>query len=206
MKPNIAKFGIIFIFVAFVYAYRRMPRFGDNLRNIRERQGLTQEDLARRLGYARPATISILESRDQIPTPKTIVKLATGLVCPPSELLLGVVTPYDALRGSIEPTGPAAAGVMTLRDDYEKRLLRTYRTFSPERKAEVLEYVLFVARLVRRHPAPHMPAHEPSEPERSSGAPTDRGAPGESTGGPAGNVAAATAKPRTRRRRSGDHR
>lgn len=182
-----------------------MPRFGDNLRTLRERQGLTQEDLARRLGFARPTPISIWETGTQIPTPKTIVKLATGLVCTPSDLLLGVVTPYDALRGSIEPTGPAAAGGIVLRDD-EKRLLRTYRTLSPDRRAEVLEYVLFVARLIRRHLAPHTTARAPSESERSSGAPTDRGTPGESAGGPGGIVAGATAKPRSRRRRSGDHR
>jgi len=176
-----------------------MPRFGDNLRTIRQRQGLTQEDLARRLGYERPTPISIWEKGPEIPTPKTIVKLATGLVCSPAELLLGVVTPYDALRGSIEPTGSAAAGGIVLRDD-EKRLLRTYRMLSADRRAEVLEYVLFVARLVRRL-APHTPAREPSESERSSGAPTDGGTPGESGAGPAGSGAAAPVKPRSRRRR-----
>jgi transcriptional regulator with XRE-family HTH domain len=88
-----------------------IPRsFGANLREARREAGLTQQTLAERLGYQRPATICQWE-RDgaHLPEPETIVKLATAIGCKPAALLRDVITPYDALRGSTRPAPPASA-------------------------------------------------------------------------------------------------
>ena len=72
--------------------------FGENLRRIRTRKGITQETLMVALGLRRPAPISLWESRATLPRPDTIVRLARALGCDPRELLDGVETPYDRLR------------------------------------------------------------------------------------------------------------
>jgi transcriptional regulator with XRE-family HTH domain len=81
-------------------AYRALVArtFGSNLRRIREQRRITQEELMRRLGLKRPAPISLWESRDAIPRPDTIVRLAAALGCSARELLEDVETPYDRLR------------------------------------------------------------------------------------------------------------
>src|SRR5690349_16566278 len=72
--------------------------FGENLRRIRTRKGITQETLMVALGLRRPAPISLWESRATLPRPDTIVRLEQALGCDPRELLDGVETPYDRLR------------------------------------------------------------------------------------------------------------
>ena len=84
-------------------------RFGQNLRKVREKAGLTQEALASKLGMAKPAPISIWERGSQVPTPRTILRLAAALGCEPADLMAGVVTPTDALRRSIEEAPDADA-------------------------------------------------------------------------------------------------
>lgn len=76
--------------------------FGENLKEARVRANLTQEELADRLGFARASPISLWERPSApVPEPKTIVKLADAIPgCTPADLLRGVVTPYDALRGA----------------------------------------------------------------------------------------------------------
>jgi len=54
-------------------------------------RGLTQRELAERAGVTQ-ATISLLESKNQIPQIPTIQKLAKALDCTPSELYFSPIT------------------------------------------------------------------------------------------------------------------
>ena len=75
-----------------------VKRFGENVKRIREARGLSQEDVARRLGRKRQGNLSRLENGDEVPSPKRIRVLAVALECDPSELLEDVETEYDRLR------------------------------------------------------------------------------------------------------------
>jgi len=90
-----------------------MPTFGENLRAMRTRAGLTQEDLAARLEFKRTTPLSLWERGDDVPFPKTIVKLATAIGCTPADLLRDVETAYDRLRGGAR----AARRAPTLSED-----------------------------------------------------------------------------------------
>lgn len=82
-------------------AYRiDVPSFGENVRAIRERHGLTQEQVAERLGLKRPTPVSLLEGYRgaRVPRPATITKVAAALNVEPWELLEGVETDIDRLR------------------------------------------------------------------------------------------------------------
>lgn len=77
-----------------------MATFGDNLKRLRHRQGLTQEVLAARLKLKRPTPISLLEGprKRAIPKASTIKRYARALRVEPWELLEGVETEHDKLR------------------------------------------------------------------------------------------------------------
>jgi transcriptional regulator with XRE-family HTH domain len=61
-------------------------RFGWNLRIARQRAGLTQQDLADRLGI-KQSGISLWERGLCVPKPASIARLAKALEIEPSELL-----------------------------------------------------------------------------------------------------------------------
>jgi transcriptional regulator with XRE-family HTH domain len=148
-----------------------MTRFGSNLRAIRERAGLTQEALASRLSFKQQAPISIWETSDQVPSPKTVIKLAAALGCTTAELLAGVVTPYDRLRGSVEVVSPTE-GELKLTDD-EKRLVRLFRKIPEEHRPHQLVMVAAAARSLQRaarglKPQPDVPRSQPRAVPRSA--------------------------------------
>ena len=58
------------------------------------------------MAFDGPSTVSLWESGRVIPAPATIKKLATALNCPPADLVAGVVSPLDAMRGLQELPGP----------------------------------------------------------------------------------------------------
>lgn len=91
-------------------------RFGQNLRELRTAAGLTQEDLAQRLGFKRTSPISIWERSLGTPTPDNVVKIARAIGCQTAELLRGVQTPYDALRGHAFVAHPTADPKLTDED------------------------------------------------------------------------------------------
>lgn len=64
-------------------------RFGRNLRRLRRREGLTQEELARSAGLHRTA-IGLLENGGRVARIDTLVRLADSLEVPPEELLDGI--------------------------------------------------------------------------------------------------------------------
>jgi len=64
-------------------------RFGENLRRVRRREGLTQEEVARRAGLHR-TEIGKLENGERVPRIDTLVRLADSMAVPPGELLDGI--------------------------------------------------------------------------------------------------------------------
>lgn len=128
-------------------------RFGQNLKALRLRAGLDhQVDLAKRLGFRDSSRISHWESGRTLPEAETVTTLATALRCSPADLLAGVVTPYDALRGQQELPGPSL-----LLSDEETGLVTTWRALDPAVKTTLRETLLpalaaATTRMRRRHP------------------------------------------------------
>ncbi len=60
--------------------------FGNNIRACRERDGLTQEELAKRMGCTQ-SYISQIEQPDARPTLGTLQKLAEAIGCPAGDLV-----------------------------------------------------------------------------------------------------------------------
>lgn len=63
--------------------------FAENVGRIRERRGLTQEQLGWAAGLHQTA-VARIESGERKPTLETIFKLAAGLEVPPAELFDGI--------------------------------------------------------------------------------------------------------------------
>lgn len=81
--------------------------FGRNLRQRRERLGLSQEDLAFAAGLHR-TEVGLLERGGRIPRIDTLVKLASSLSVPPSLLLEGIAWhsgSVDEGRFTLAPEG-----------------------------------------------------------------------------------------------------
>ncbi len=75
-------------------------RFGDNLRRVRRREGLSQEELAVRASLHR-TEIGKLENTERVPRIDTLVQLAGAMAVPPGELLDGIYwTPGLGVTGS----------------------------------------------------------------------------------------------------------
>jgi transcriptional regulator with XRE-family HTH domain len=81
-------------------------QFGSNLRYCRRRADLSQEEL----GYAASlhrTEISLLERGTRVPRIDTLVKLASGLSIPPSELLTDIEwAPGSVTRGGFTLSPP----------------------------------------------------------------------------------------------------
>lgn len=77
-----------------------MATFGGNLRIIRERLDVSQEELARRLGHKRASTVQAWEKNRRRPRPQNVVDIAAQLGVQPAELVNGVPGDYDSLKGA----------------------------------------------------------------------------------------------------------
>ena len=80
-------------------------RFGANLKTIRRRRGISQEDLAFMAGLHRTET-GMLERGIRLPRIDTFVKLCGSLDAKPNELLSGIVW----VPGGLRPGGMRAIG------------------------------------------------------------------------------------------------
>ncbi len=75
-------------------------RFGVTLRRVRRREGLSQEELARRASLHRVA-IGRLESGERVCRIDTLIQLAGAMAVRPSELLDGIAwVPAPARKGA----------------------------------------------------------------------------------------------------------
>lgn len=82
-------------------------RFGTNLARLRERSGITQEELAFRASLHR-TEIGLLERGGRLPRIDTLAKLAGALGVEPGTLFEGITwTPGDFQRGQFKPDDPA---------------------------------------------------------------------------------------------------
>ena len=78
-------------------------RFGANLARLRERSGITQEELAFRASLHR-TEIGLLERGGRLPRIDTLAKLAGALGVEPGDLFKGIKwTPGDFRRGQFKP-------------------------------------------------------------------------------------------------------
>jgi transcriptional regulator with XRE-family HTH domain len=74
-------------------------RFAANLRRLRDRADLTQEELARRAGIHR-TQISMIEGGERMPRLDTLIKLAGALGVPVGGLVEGITwSPVEQRRG-----------------------------------------------------------------------------------------------------------
>lgn len=64
-------------------------RFGENLRRLRRRAELSQEELSIRASLHR-TEVGKLERGDRIPRIDTLIRLAGAMAIPPEELLVGI--------------------------------------------------------------------------------------------------------------------
>jgi transcriptional regulator with XRE-family HTH domain len=70
-------------------AHAVAERFGDNLRRVRRREGLSQEELAVRASLHR-TEIGKLENTERVPRIDTLIQLAGAMAVAPAELLDGI--------------------------------------------------------------------------------------------------------------------
>lgn len=70
--------------------------FARALQRHRQQQGLTQADLAERLGYTTPEVVSRYERGDQEPRLSALLRLSAALGVPASELLPNLADPEPA--------------------------------------------------------------------------------------------------------------
>lgn len=82
--------------------------FGENVRKIRERTGLTQAQLADRLGIRQPSVWKWENDKSGKPTATTLFKLSNALKCSLDELLDGVDEEYGARARAIQDQAKAA--------------------------------------------------------------------------------------------------
>jgi transcriptional regulator with XRE-family HTH domain len=84
-------------------------RFGDNLRRVRRREGLSQEELAVRASLHR-TEIGKLENTERVPRIDTLIQLAGAMAVAPGELLDGIYwVPGPKSEGSFTfSSGPRA--------------------------------------------------------------------------------------------------
>ena len=64
-----------------------MSTFGDNVKRVRESKGMSQEELAMKVGYSGRSTISGIESGRRDCSQKQILAIANALGVTPGELL-----------------------------------------------------------------------------------------------------------------------
>ncbi len=108
-------------------AFAVSRRFGENLRRIRNREDLSQEELARRASLHR-TEIGKLENTERVPRIDTLIQLAGAMAVPPGELLDGIDwVPGREVEGSFsfssstrtarQPSRPASEGKEADEDD-----------------------------------------------------------------------------------------
>lgn len=78
--------------------------YGANLKALRERQKLSQEEVARRLGITRQGNLPARERNPDVPRPETVLRHARAIECQSWELLDGLEFMYDQLRQRTPPS------------------------------------------------------------------------------------------------------
>ena len=106
---------------------------GHNIRMFRERLGLSQEELAKRLGYKDRSTIAKIENNVNDITQSKIMAIAEALQTTPAALM-GWVSPL--ITSDHVPAAPATIELTTA----EQELIKDFRTLNTEGQQKLLEY------------------------------------------------------------------
>ncbi len=77
-----------------------MPTFGEKLRRLRLRQGLSQDAFAEQLGYSTHAIIALLEAGKRNPTIDLVIKLSDMFNLTADQLIRDHLDIEDASPGS----------------------------------------------------------------------------------------------------------
>lgn len=113
-----------------------MTHIGIIIKKRREELGLTQEELARKLGYKSKSTINKIEMGINDISQTKVVAFASALDTTPAYLMGWTSNPnVSSLKGKITPIS-----VLECKTDDEKNLLLSYRTLSTPNKKKVLSY------------------------------------------------------------------
>ena len=137
------------------------------MRREREAKGLTLEKLAERLGLKRAAPLSTLERSSHVPKAETIREYAAALGCSPADLLAGVMTEYDVLRGTAAPTTATAPQPEKL-TPIEKRALMLLRMTAAEGQRDAVRSLALHARAFPAEPSRVPTARTDQKPSASS--------------------------------------
>lgn len=113
-----------------------MSTIGDNILRVRKSLGLTQEELAKRLGYKSKSTINKIElGINDIPQSK-IVKFAEALGTTPAELMgWDDFPPLNLQLFAEKKTSPTEL----ILDEGEKMLIELFRQIPAEQRKVFLE-------------------------------------------------------------------
>lgn len=106
---------------------------GQNIRMFRERLGLSQEELAKRLGYKDRSTIAKIESNVNDITQSKIIAIAEVLQTTPAALM-----GWDS--SSIAPDEVPATPTTIELTTVEQRLIKDFRALNTEGQQKLLEY------------------------------------------------------------------
>jgi transcriptional regulator with XRE-family HTH domain len=89
----------------------RSEHVGETIRHHRQRQGMTQEELARRAGLAPTSIVRLERGEVRAPRLSTLDSLAGALQIPVAELVQYVsdIKPSSATTGHVEASGPFTA-------------------------------------------------------------------------------------------------
>lgn len=145
-----------------------MKTYGQNLKAMRKRARLNQEEMARRMGLTRQGNLSQYENDVKFPTPELVRQHAKAAECQPWELLDQVETEYDRLRSGspIDRTVTTDPGVeaerarlseaQTLLRRYEREQARMEAAHPADRLATITEQILAIGKELRAWRPPAM--------------------------------------------------
>jgi len=110
---------------------------GETIRQLREKKGMSQSDLAKAVGYKTRSSIAKIETGDSDPSQKMLVKIANVLEVSPGELI------HDTISFDITNTANAIlkANEVTPMSDARKNLLRLLSKV-PEDKIDLLARIV----------------------------------------------------------------
>lgn len=110
---------------------------GEKIRELREGKGMTQDDLAKIVGYKTRSSIAKIESDESDPSQKMLLKLANALEVSPADLIL------EEVRIDINKTTQAimkANGIPSMSKERASLLALFQRV--PEEKVNLLSSIV----------------------------------------------------------------
>lgn len=123
-----------------------MDTVGRRIKNERERQGLTQDELARKMGYKNRSVVSAMEAATELSL-KKVKKVATALNVDPGYLMgypsvrkgdTEIIFDSEKIQAAIE-RAIAQSYVKQMFSDIEIQIIKKYRMISDDQKQMILK-------------------------------------------------------------------